>query len=49
MEILTWIFGIAFVFVWICWFVLKLVGNKNSDIPSGRYPHHKDKKRKRKI
>ena len=35
------------VFVWICWFVLKLIGNKNSDIPPGRYPHHKDKKRKR--
>ena len=32
METFTWIFGVAFVFVWIWWIVLKFIDHNKPDL-----------------
>ena len=46
METFTWIFGVAFVFVWIWWIVLKFIDNNKPDIGEFPSPRKKQKRKK---
>ena len=47
METFTWIFGAAFVFVWIWWIVLKFIDHNKPDI--GVFPSPRKKQKRKKI